>query len=160
MPDRRPTTEPEPRAHRRPAAPPRATDEDVLALVERAATIPDALAVVDQAPLECVAVLLGVEPRTVERVRAALHDAALREQAALRIARAAGRRLAPSAAAAPAPAPRDPEALLRAARAREGGLALLLDAAPECAAIAFGVHPELVHAARASAGRSDASPKP
>jgi len=158
MPDRVPPTDAEPRAHRRAAthahAHARAAEAEALALVERAAAVPDGLALLQRAPLECVAVLLGVVPRIVERVRAALEDPALREEAALRFARAAGRRAAaPAAAAAPAPAPRDPEALLREAGARAGGLDLLLDAAPEAAAIVFGVHPDLVDRARQAAGR-------
>ncbi len=126
----------------------------MLALVERAASIPDGLALLERAPLECIAVLLGVEPRTIERVRVALEDPALREEAALRFARAQGRRAPRPAPEAPAPAPSDPEALLRTARGRPEGLAHLLDAAPEAAAILFGVHPELVLRAREVAARS------
>jgi hypothetical protein len=154
MPDRLPPIDAEPRARRR--APPhvRASRAEALALVDRAAAIPDGLALLERAPLECIAVLLGVEPRAVERVRAALEDAALREEAALRFARAQGKRPAP-AAAPPVPAPpRDPEALLRAARARPGGLALLLEAAPEAAAVLFGVHPDVVERAREAAARA------
>ena len=155
MPDRVPPTDAEPRAHRRaaPRAHARAAEAEALALVERAAAVPDGLALLQRAPLECVAVLLGVAPRIVERVRAALEDPALREEAALRFAHAAGRRAAATAAAAPAPAPRDPEALLREAGTRAGGLDLLRDAAPEAAAIVFGVHPDLVDRARQAAGR-------
>jgi hypothetical protein len=96
-----------------------------------------------------VAVLLGIEPLTVERVRAALEDPATRDEAASAFARASAvRRAASPPAAPPRAAPRDPAALLLAARGREDGLALLLSAAPETAALAFGVHPELVHRAR------------
>jgi hypothetical protein len=41
--------------------------------------------------------------------------------------------------------------ILHAAEARPDDLAVLLSAAPECAAISFGVHPETVLAARALA---------
>lgn len=151
MPDRLPL-DAEPRARRHAAPHARASRAEALALVERAAAIPDGLALLERAPLECIAVLLGVEPRAIERVRAALEDPALREEAALRFARAQGRRPARAASAAAA-APSDPEALLRVARARAGGLALLLDAAPEAAAVVFGVHPDLVDRARAAAAR-------
>lgn len=150
MPDRLPPIDAEPRPRRRPAPHARASDAEALALVERAAAIPEGLALLERAPLECIAVLLGVEPHTIERVRAALEDPALREEAALRFARARGRRPARAAAALAAP-PSDPQALLRIARARPGGLALLLDAAPEAAAIVFGVHPDLVDRAREAA---------
>jgi hypothetical protein len=131
-----PTIDPAPRAQ-------------VTALVEKAARISDGLVLLERAPLECVAVLLGVEPLTVERVRAALEDPAIREEAVRDFARAAAV-LRPASAPAPTrpTAPRDPEALLLAARGRDGGLALLLSAAPEAAAVAFGVHPDLVHRAR------------
>jgi hypothetical protein len=96
-------------------------------------------------------VLLGVAPRTIERVRVALEDPEVRDEAVRRHAEAVRLRRAPPAAPAPPPAPRDPEALLAAARSRPDGLALLLSAAAEAAAIAFGVHPDLVHGARALA---------
>jgi hypothetical protein len=155
MPDRLPTTEAEHHARRRGGPPARASEAEVFALVHRAAGVADGLALLRQAPLECAAVLLGVEPRILERVRAALEDAALAGEAALRFARAAaGPRAGAAVVAAPAPAPRDPEALLAAARRRAGGLALLLDTAPECAAIVFGVPPDLVLRAREAAARA------
>ena len=147
MPDRVPLIDPAARARRR-AAPGRASRAEVTALVEKAALVPDGLVLLQRAPLECVAVLLGVEPLTVERVRAALEDPATRDEAASAFAQAAARRPASAPAPAGPAAPRDPEALLLAARAREDGLALLLSAAPEAAAVAFGVHPELVHRVR------------
>ena len=147
MPDRVPLIDPAARARRR-AAPGRASRAEVTALVEKAALVPDGLVLLQRAPLECVAVLLGVEPLTVERVRAALEDPATRDEAASAFAQAAARRPASAPATARPAAPRDPEALLLAARAREDGLALLLSAAPETAALAFGVHPELVHRVR------------
>jgi hypothetical protein len=53
------------------------------------------------------------------------------------------------------------EEVLRAARARPDGLDLLVSAAAECGAIEFGVHPDVVLAARALAlarGLSAAAP--
>lgn len=153
MPETLPPTASPAAPRARPRLPPRAPEAEVLALVERAAHLSDALALLEGAPLECVAVLLGVEPRTVERVRAALEDPALRAEAARHHARLRGhRRPAPPTPPPGRPAPRDAQALLLAALAREGGVALLLTAAPEAAAVAFGVHPDLVHRARASAG--------
>ncbi|HET8542689.1 MAG TPA: hypothetical protein VFL83_22635 [Anaeromyxobacter sp.] len=160
MPDRLPQIDPaesEPRSRRRGAARPRASRDEAFAVVERAARMADGLAVLERAPLECAAVLLGVDPGAVECVRVALDDRALREEAILRFVSAAAGRRAPAKVAAPAPAPRDPEALLAAARQRDGGVAILLDASPECAAIVFGVHPDLVHRARAVAARGGAA---
>ena len=144
-------------APRRRAVPARATRDEVLALAERAARVSDGFALLERAPLECVAVLLGVDPRAVERVRVALEDHALRDEAARWCLECVGhRRPLPMAPSAP-PAPSDPEQLLAAAHGRTGGLPLLLDAAPEVAAIAFGVHPELVHRAREAAARASVS---
>lgn len=158
MTDRAPMTEPS--APRRRRAPPRAASrEEALALAERAASLRDGVALLERGALECVAVLLGVDARLVERVRVALEDPALRDEVARHHARAAGAHRPPASGPPASPeAPRDPEALLAAARAREGGLALLLGAAPECAAIAFGVHPALVHAAREAAARAGLAP--
>ena len=157
-----PSIEP-PSPRRRAAHPSHATEEDVRALVERAARVPDGLALLQNAPLECVAVLLGVAPRLVERVRAALEDPAVRDEAARHFTRVSGRRAAARDAAAaesPPPPPRDPEQLVLAARQRPDGLTLLFSAAPEAAAIAFGVHPDLVHGARAAVARGVAGDLP
>jgi hypothetical protein len=153
MPELSKTTSSPVQRRRRPAHP-RASQAEVLAAVERAAGVADGLALLDGAPLECAAVLLRLEPRTVERVRAALEDPALRAEAVRHHARLTGGRRAAPAPAAPAPVspPRDPQSLLLAALARDGGVALLLSAAPEAAAVAFGVHPELVERAREAAG--------
>jgi hypothetical protein len=50
------------------------------------------------------------------------------------------------------------EEILLSAQARPDDLAVLLSAAPECAAISFGVHPETVLAARALATSRGVSP--
>jgi len=135
-------------------ASPAASDAELHRAVQRAAAIPDGLALLEGAPLECAAVLLGLTPAALERVRAALEDGRTREAARALFARAAGRLPeAPARMDAPPSPPRDGEALLSAARRRAEGLALLLGAWPECAAIAFGVHPDLVHAARELARR-------
>lgn len=153
MPETLPPTAPHAHHRRRRPAPARASDAEVRDAVERAARLADGFTLLEGAPLECVAILLGLEPRTVERVRAALEDPAVRADAGQHFARlAATRRAAPAGTPeAPAPRPRDPQALLLAALGRDGGVALLLSAAPEAAAVAFGVHPDLVHRARAAA---------
>jgi hypothetical protein len=138
-----------PRARRRAPQGGRASETEIRDVVDRAARVADGLALLEGAPLECAAVLLGVSPPAIERVRAAFEDALARDAARMLFARASAR--PPTAAdddgARPAP-PRDGEQLLAAATRRPGGLALLLAASPECAAVAFAVHPDLVHAAR------------
>jgi hypothetical protein len=131
---------------RTPSAP--ASAHEVRAVVERAAALPDGLALLRDAPLECAAVLLGVDPRRLDRVRAALADPSAFSEAVRAHARAAGSRRPPADAATGPMPPRDPSALLEAARGREGGVALLLEASAEAAAVVFGVHPALVHRAR------------
>jgi hypothetical protein len=99
-------------------------------------------------------VLLGVAPRAIERVRAALEDSRARDAARALFARAVARQPIARAATAPRPgAPPDAEQLLAAATERPDGLAVLRAASPESAAIAFGVHPDVVEAARALARR-------
>jgi hypothetical protein len=152
------THEPNLAPRRRRAAPARASAAEIREVVERAARVADGLVLLERAPLECVAVLLGIEPAAVERVRTALEDPAVREEA-VRHARAAAAARATAAPLAPAPRPlRGVEELLAAARARTDGLPLLLTAAPEAAAVAFGVHPELVHRAREAAGAGELPP--
>jgi hypothetical protein len=149
------TSSPEPTVssrQRRRATPARATREEVLAVAERAARIADGFVLLERAPLECVAVLLAVDPRTIERVRLTLEDPSLREEAAERW-RACAHRPAPREPAPP-PAPSSPEELLALARQRPDGLPMVLGAAPEAAAVAFGVHPELVLRAREAAARA------
>lgn len=160
MPESLPTSASAEQRARRHHAAPRATEAEVLALVERAAHVRDGLVLLEGAPLECAAVLLGVEPRTIERVRAAFEDTALRALARRHhLQLTGGRQAIPGAPGPGAPsrreartAPRDAQALLLAALQREDGVALLLSAAPEAAAVAFGVHPDLVHRAREAAG--------
>jgi hypothetical protein len=124
-------------------------EQVISEVIARTARVPDGLAVLLGAPLECAAILLGMAPAAIERTRHALRDpGVLAGAAALQAGPVQGR----PAARPPRPqAPRDPQQLLQAARQRADGLALLLSAAPEAAAIAFGVHPDLVHGARAAA---------
>jgi hypothetical protein len=131
------------------AAPRRAPDPALAALIERAAALPRGLALLHHGPLEPIAVLLSVHPGVVERARADLEDPRARAAAIALFAEAA-RRHAPAVEAPPPPrrAP-DPEALVAEAARRPGGTAVLASAAVECAAISFGVHPDVVLAARA-----------
>jgi hypothetical protein len=142
----------EPRPHLRPR-PSRPVDPELRDLAERALRVPDGLALLMGAPLECAAILLGVAPPVIERSRVTLEAPGLLEEIVASLAHgAAGRRAAPTAPPRP-PAPRDPEQLIAAARQRSDGLRLLLSGAPEAAAIAFGVHPDLVQGARDVAAR-------
>jgi hypothetical protein len=143
--DRTPSAASRPRPHRA-AHGGRASETELAHVVHRARSVTNGLALLEGAPLECAAVLLGVPPPAIERARAALADAAARDGAGRHADAAPGLPAAPRGPALPAP--RDAEALLAAAEARSGGLALLLGASPECAAIGYGVHPGLVHAAR------------
>ena len=143
---------------RRGPSPPPAEADERRAVVERAAALADGLAILLDAPLECAAVLLGVDPRRLERIRAALAEPTALSEAVRAHARAAGSRRAPPATPAARPPPGDPSALLEAARGRDGGVGLLLEASAEAAAVVFGVHPALVDRARELAARGPAAP--
>lgn len=139
--------------HPCPGAQPRGGDPETSEVIERAVRVPDGLALLRGAPLETAAILLGVTPPAIERARASLQvPGVLAHAAALLSSAEASWRSAAQPPPRP-PAPRDPEQLIDAARSRADGLSLLLSAAPETAAIAFGVHPDLVHGARAVAVR-------
>ncbi len=138
----------------RPRAPPaRADDPEMSDVIERALRVPDGLALLRAAPLETAAILFGVAPPAIERARASLRDPGVLAHAAALLASAEASWRSAARPPPRPPAPRDPEQLIDAARSRAGGLSLLLSAAPEAAAIAFGVHPDLVHGARAVAAR-------
>jgi hypothetical protein len=160
MTERRQSTDRSSQPGHRPDAPPdRATSAELHAIVERAAHLEGGLALLESAALECAAVLLGVAPRQVERIRLALRDPHARaEVAALLTALAAVPAAPPVRPPRPA-APRDPEQLAQAARQRADGLSLLFSACPEAAAIAFGVHPDLVPGARKIADRRAGPPR-
>jgi hypothetical protein len=146
-------SEPVEAAARRRGGSARASEAEVLELVERAARLAEGFALLEAAPLECAAVLLGADPRQVDRVRTALADPPLRDDARLAFTRALARRPPPPAPAPNRGPPLDAGALLDAAAARPGGLCLLLSASLEAAAVLFGVHPDLVQRARVLAVR-------
>jgi hypothetical protein len=135
------------------AKPPRAGDHEISDVIERATRVQDGLALLRCAPLETAAILLGVAPPAIERARASLRSPGALENATALLASAAASWRAAAAPPPRPPAPRDPEQLIDAARKRADGLSLLLSAAPEAAAIAFGVHPDLILGAREFAAR-------
>jgi hypothetical protein len=122
---------------------------DVLDLVRRAAALPNAIAVIERAPLECASILLGARPADVERARAALEAPLARTAAAAALARAVAEGSRAPAPEPPHRAPRTADALVREAERAPAGLLILATASPECAAITFSVHPALVLEARA-----------
>ncbi len=127
---------------------PRVTPE-VLELLERSTAIPRGLAFVHRAPLDSVAVTLGVHPRVVEHACDCLDHAEARAMMIRYFARALERR---RSRMPPAPPPEeaatDPELLLRTAEGHPFGLEFLLHAPFETAALMFGAHPFVVLAAR------------
>ena len=127
---------------------PEALTPDVLRLVQRAAALPNGMAVIERAPLECASILLGARPVQIEQARAALAAPLARAAAAAALARAVpdGRG---AAGAEPRPLPRTAEALVRAAERTPAALRILASASPECAAVIFSVKPALVLEARA-----------
>jgi hypothetical protein len=135
------------------AQPAPVNDHQIRDVIERATRVRDGLALLRGAPLETAAILLGVAPPAIERARASLRDPGALEHAAALLAGAAASWRAAATPPPRPPAPRDPEQLIDAARRRADGLSLLLSASPEAAAIAFGVHPDLVHGAREVAAR-------
>jgi hypothetical protein len=138
-----------PRSHPVRGTPAAVLDPAIQLVIERAAALPRGLALLHRAPLECVAVRLATHPQWIARARAALEDGAKRAAVLGCFTWAAhqgGR--APAKAQAGAPRPRSPEELVSAADERPGGVAVLASASIEYAAIIFGVHPDLVLAAR------------
>jgi len=124
-------------------------DPAIRLIIERAAALPRGLALLHRAPLESVAVQLATHTHCVARARDALEDGETRAAALECFAwavRRGGR--APVSPQPDAPLPRSPEDLFRAAEERPASLAVLASASIEYAAIAFGVHPDLVFAAR------------
>ena len=127
---------------------PRVTPE-ILELLERSTAIPRGLAFVHCAPLDSVAVTLGVHPHVVEHACDCLDHAEARAMMIRFFARALERRRSRMPPAPPREeAPADPEQLIRTAEAHPLGLEFLLHAPFETAALMFGVHPFVVLGAR------------
>jgi hypothetical protein len=128
--------------------PARATEAELRAMLDRAAGAADGQALLRSAPLECAAILLGVEARLLERVRVTLDRPEPGDELAAVLGAGPSRRRPAADPPSPRTLVRDPHQLIDAARRQADGLDVLLSAAPEAAAIAFGVHPDLVHGAR------------
>ncbi len=119
---------------------------EIALLIERSAELRRGLAFVNRAPVESVAVTLGVHPTTVDRARDCLAAPELRPSVIREFQRAVTRR---SSAPPPPPAPaREEPDVLRDALRHPRGLEFVLRAPIETVAISFGVHPEDVVAAR------------
>jgi hypothetical protein len=120
---------------------------EIALLIERSAELRRGLAFVNRAPVESVAVTLGVHPTTVDRARDCLAAPELRPSVIREFQRALTRR---SSASPPPPAPTTKEEpdVLRDALCHPQGLEFVLRAPIETVAISFGVHPEEVVAAR------------
>jgi hypothetical protein len=123
---------------------------EVRGLVARSAGLRRGLAFVHRAPPECVASALGVTVRLVEYARACLERGPervllIQEYAGARDRR---RRQPPGSVARPPPPRRGPDDLARDAERHPLGVQFLLCAPFETVAITFGVHPDVVLAAR------------
>lgn len=130
---------------------------EVLDLVERSTALEHGLAFVRRAPVESVAITLGVHPRVVEHACDCLDRVEERAMMIRFFARARARRrtLPPKAVVhAPVATPRTAEQLIdEATRSAKGrghslGVQFLLCAPLETAAILFRAHPDLVLRAR------------
>ncbi len=130
---------------------------EVLDLVERSSALEHGLAFVRRAPVESVAITLGVHPRVVEHACDCLDRVEERAMMIRYFARARARRRTlppPVARVAPVATPRTAEQLIaEATRSPSGrghslGVQFLLCAPLETAAILFRAHPDLVAEAR------------
>jgi hypothetical protein len=130
-------------------------------LVDRCAAFHRGLAFVHRAPPECVAAALGVTVPLVECTRAALELGP--ERVALIRAHAAAverrRRLPPAPVPTCTPPRRGAEDVVREAEGHALGVQFLLCAPFETAAIAFGVHPDVVLEARELLARRGVAPE-
>lgn len=140
---------------------------EVENLLERAASLPRGLAFLHLAPLESVAIALGVDARLVERVRRQLEDPADRrvvieafQGAVLRWQRGPRPDCFPMRTLpVDAQAPMSPEELIRAAEGHYLGLSFLVEAPLETVAVTFGVHPLAVLEARGLLERRGTEPR-
>jgi hypothetical protein len=127
---------------RRPLAP------AVRDAVARSATLHRGLAFLHRGPVECVAAALGVPVRVVEHARACLDG--VERPLLLEVHAVARELLRPPRAAPPLPSrhSRGPEDVLREAHHHRLGVDFLMSGHLEAVAVAYGVHPEVVLAAR------------
>jgi len=129
----------------------------VVELLEHAARHPDGGLPLLDAQLECCASLYQVHPTLVESARRACESREARAEAEAILSR----HLTPvEIPPAPAPTPRDVEAVIAAAAALPHGLDLLAHGPVETAAVLLGAHPFVIEEARRtltlSTSRSDA----
>lgn len=132
---------------------------ELAELIESGARLGHGLGFVRQAPLETVATLLGVHARTVDRARECLGDPALRDRLVAAYARASERPAPPSSVPSSS---RSGSALLDVIGGAEQhplGVQFLLCAPLETVAISFGVHPDVVGAARGELARRGILPE-
>ena len=149
----------QPPAARAAPAPEPSPGHEIRDLLDRCAGFRRGLAFLHRAPPECVASALGVPVSLVERARARLERGPERVALLQEYARARDRRPAPVAPRAFAPANRGPEDVVREAEAHPLGVQFLLCAPFETAAIAFGVHPDVVLEARELLARRGVLPE-
>ncbi len=137
---------------------------ELALLIERSAEFSQikgpGLAFVERAPVESVAVTLGVHPMTVDRARDCMGVPKMRESIVRHFELAAERhRTSPPPPPDPVVAETPRSDLLRDAERHPYGLEFLLRAPIDAVAISFGVHPEEVMAARAKLSRPVAAPE-
>jgi Tat protein secretion system quality control protein TatD with DNase activity len=120
---------------------------EIALLIERSAELRRGLAFVSRAPVESVAVTLGVHPRTVDHARDCLATPEMRSGMIREFQRAVVRRASrpppcsrPLAGALPEPTREEPD-VLREAMTHPYGLEFVMRAPLESVAISFGVHP-------------------
>ncbi len=124
---------------------------ELAQLIERSAQLRRGLAFVNRAPVESVAVTLGVHPLTVDHARDCLATPGRRKSVIREFQRAVERhRSSPPPPPAPAVTPRPAThvELLRDAELHPYGLEFIVRAPIETVAISFGVHPKHVIDAR------------
>lgn len=124
-------------------------------VLDRAAAHPRGLAFLHLAPVESVAVTLGVDARAVDHARASLEDRARRgevieayQRAVERQRRDPATRPAPPARQVQAPPVVDPADLARTAEKHPLGAEFFMGAPLETVAVIFAAHPFVVLKAR------------
>lgn len=117
---------------------------ELVELLERAAAHPDGTEPLLRGDLECAACLYQVRPERVEHAREVMRHPLLRPLAAQIL----GRPRTPTPATCAAPRIKDVSSLVIAAMKRSQGMALLMEAPVELAAVQFATHPFLIDEAR------------
>jgi len=121
---------------------------EVLDLLERSTAIPRGLAFVHRAPLDSVAITLGVHPSVVEHACDCLDHAEQRAMLIRHFVLALERRRSRVPPAIVREPVEDPEQLIADAEHHALGVQFLLCAPFETAAITFRIHPAVVLRAR------------